>query len=134
MPDHGCQQTVIYENIGKRREDRRVVHEVILLKNLLYFLTCLAIAMATTTSLSADGDGESAREISRLLTQGEILPLASILEIVRPITGVHVLEVEVEHEDFGLVYEIYFLDPQGLRREIYVDARTGKILMQKLDD
>jgi len=54
--------------------------------------------------------------------------------MVRPVTGDTILEVEVEHEDFGIAYEIYFLDPQGRRREIYVDARTGEIMLQQLDD
>lgn len=40
----------------------------------------------------------------------------------------------MEHEDERLVYEVYFLDPGGRRREIYVDAVTGEVLMQKIDD
>lgn len=103
-----------------------------LLKNLRTILTCSVIALAITKPLGADDIDTS--DISRLVMQGEIMPLTRILEIVRPITGDRVLEVGMEHEDFGLVYEVYFLDPQGLRHEIYVDARTGEILMQKLDD
>lgn len=90
------------------------------------------MAMATSTLLRADETDPD--EVSRLQAEGAILPLAAIFEIIEPVTGSNIVEVEVEHEDFGFAYEIYFLDPQGRRREIYVDARTGEIMLQKLDD
>jgi uncharacterized membrane protein YkoI len=108
------------------------VPQVIRLKSLRYILTSFAILLALITPLWADETEPD--EVSRLLRQDEILPLATILELIRPVTGETILEVEVEHEDFGIAYEIYFLDPQGRRREIYVDARTGEIMLQKLDD
>lgn len=99
-------------------------------------LFCLLVssAVALTVPVLAFADKTNPDEISRMLGNGEILSLAKILEIVRPVTGTRILEVEMEHEDFGLIYEIYFLDPQGRRREIYVDARNGNILSQELDD
>jgi len=100
-------------------------------KNLLYILGLSALQLTVTGQVRADETEPG--EASRLLRQGEILPLTSILEMVRPVTGTHILEVEIEHEDFGLAYEIYFLDAEGRRREIYVDARTGEIMLQKLD-
>ncbi len=103
-----------------------------LLKNLLPILVCSALSLAATTSLRADETDPD--EASRLQTQGVILSLASILERIRPITGTNILEIEVEHANSGLAYEIYFLDLEGHRREIFVDARTGEILPQKLDD
>lgn len=102
------------------------------MKNQLFILSFLALLLPATEQVSADETEPD--EASRLLRQGEILPLSTILELVRPVTGTSILEVEVEHEDFGLTYEIYFLDQQGRRREIYVDARSGEILLQKLDD
>lgn len=98
-------------------------------------LVALLISFALTLPSSGSADDDDAmKRISRLLEAGEILPLTKILEIVEPVTGVNILEIEVEEEDFGLAYGIYFLDSEGRRREIYVDPRDGKILMQKLGD
>lgn len=108
------------------------MRQVTRLNRLRYILTSGAVLLATMTPIWTDETEPD--KVSRLLRQGEILPLAAILEMVRPVTGDTILEVEVEHEDFGIAYEIYFLDPQGRRREIYVDARTGEIMLQKLDD
>lgn len=102
------------------------------MKSLQTIVSSLLIAIAVPLAVSADD--MSSAEVSRLLKGGEIQPLVNILEIVRPITGTHVLEVVFENGVFGMAYEIYFLDTEGRRREIYVDARTGEILMQKLDN
>lgn len=102
------------------------------MKSLQIITVSLLLAIAAPLVVSADEiTGE---DVSRLLQNGEIQSLFSILEIVRPITGAHILEVVFEDGVFGMAYEIYFLDSEGRRREIYVDARTGEILMQKLDN
>ncbi len=87
-----------------------------------------------TGPLAVRADETGAGSANALLQEDQILSLSTILEIVRPITGDDILEVEVEHKASGLAYEIYFLDPQGHRRKIYVDARTGDLVPQKLDD
>ena len=97
-----------------------------------YILVSTVIALAISTPLRADETDPA--EVSRLQAEGAILPLTAIFEIIRPVTGLDILEVEVEHEDFGIAYEIYFLDPEGRRREIFVNARTGEIMLQKLGD
>jgi len=65
---------------------------------------------------------------------GNIMQLAQVLARVRPITGENVLTIEVDNATAGLAYSVFFLDPQGRRREIYVDAQTGDILLHKLDE
>ena len=79
-------------------------------------------------------DDDDARFATQALRDGKILSLSEILDRVHDVTGDNILEVEMEHEDERLVYEVYFLDPGGRRREIYVDAVTGEVLMQKIDD
>jgi uncharacterized membrane protein YkoI len=93
----------------------------------------LAICLGLPIAGIADDD-DDARFATQALREGKILSLSEILERVEGVIGNNILEVEMEHEDEGLVYEVYFLDPEGRRREIYVDAVTGKILMQKIDD
>lgn len=94
----------------------------------LTFAGCLAMPIASAA------DDDDARYATEQLQKGVILPLSEILERVRHVTGDTILEIEIEREDFGPVYEVYFLDPDGRRREIYVNAVSGEILMQKIDE
>ena len=79
----------------------------------------------------ADDDYIEAR---RLLDSGEILSLEVILKNVRQIFPGKVLEVELEKEDEQIVYEIEILGSNGVIKEIYIDAKTGKLLLTKEDD
>ena len=73
-------------------------------------------------------------EAKRLLDSGEILSLEIILKNVRQIFPGKVLEVELEKEDEQIVYEIEILDGNGVIKEIYIDAKTGKLLLTKEGD
>ncbi len=79
----------------------------------------------------ADDDYIEAR---RLLDSGEIQPLEVILKNVRQIFPGKVLEVELEKEDKQIVYEIEILGDDGVIKEVYIDAKTGKHLFTKEDD
>ena len=76
----------------------------------------------------ADDDYIEAR---RLLDSGEILPLEVILKNVRQSFPGKVLEVELEKEDQQIVYEIEILGNDGVINEIYINAKTGKLLFTK---
>ena len=95
----------------------------------LAFLATAAIAV----NASGDDD-EGASWATRLVREGKALPLTTILEKLRPETGPHVLEVELEEGHGGWVYEVYFLGKDGQRQEIYVNALTGEILPQQAED
>ena len=73
-------------------------------------------------------------EAKRLLDSGEILSLEVILKNVRQIYPGKVIEVELEKEDQQIVYEIEILGDDGVIKEIYIDAKTGKQLFLKEDD
>ena len=76
-----------------------------------------------------EGGEQSERDLLLDATRrGEILSLTEVLERVRPQIGGRIVEVEVETENGVLVYELYYLDARGRRREVYVDPRTGTIL------
>jgi uncharacterized membrane protein YkoI len=94
------------------------------------FLVAIMILNPLYVAL-ADDDSIEAR---RLLDTGEILPLEAILKNVRQIFPGKVLEVELEKEDGQIVYEIEILDGNGVIKEIYIDAKTGKLLLAKEDD
>ncbi len=75
----------------------------------------------------AHDDAWSARE------GGTILPLAKVLDMVRPKIDGEIIETEFENEHGRLVYEFKYVDRNGHVRELYADARTGVILMDKPD-
>ena len=79
----------------------------------------------------ADDDHIEAR---RLLDAGEILPLESILKNVRDRFPGKILEVKLEREDQEIVYEVEVLGDDGVVTEVYINARTGKVLSSKEDD
>lgn len=72
-------------------------------------------------------DAFSARE------DGTILPLAEVLAIIRPRIDGEIIETEFEYEGGRPVYEFKYVDRRGRVRELYVDARTGRILKDEPD-
>ncbi|MGB8815267.1 MAG: PepSY domain-containing protein [Paracoccaceae bacterium] len=88
----------------------------------------LAVAAAPLAAQADDSDPAAAYD---LLQDGQILSLATILDMVRPMTHGNVLEVEIENPDHDLAYEVFYLDPDGSRHVIYVSARTGQVLPGK---
>lgn len=99
---------------------------VILLRSLL--LTLLA---GQTMATLADDDHDEAR---RLRQAGDILPLDKILQELRPRYPGKVLEVELEHKAGQIIYEVEMLFEDGMVHELYIDAKTGKVLRNKVDD
>lgn len=79
----------------------------------------------------ADDDYIEAR---RLQNQGEILSLESILKNIRIKFPGKILEVELENEDGHIYYEIEILGKDGIVREIYINAKNGKLISVKEDD
>jgi len=99
------------------------------------------IALAPLQLAQADDDYIEAR---RLQVSGEILPLEAILKNIRltfpdkifsgKIFPGKILEVELEKENGKIVYEVEILGEDGVVREIYINAKTGKLISVKEDD
>lgn len=87
--------------------------------------------LVLTGTVCAD---DSYLEARRLAAEGKILPLETIQKEIRAVQPGEILEVELEHEDEGILYEIELLDDRGRVHEILVDAVTGRILRHKLED
>jgi len=75
--------------------------------------------------------GKDHIEASRLRNSGEILPLEVMLENVRQSYPGKILEVELKKEHDRLIYEVEILSEDGVVTEVYIDARTGKLLFAK---
>lgn len=95
------------------------------------FLAGAAICAATAGTAYAKrgrgrgGDHERAR---RALKEGEVRPLAEILEEIRRRFGGEVIEVELDEDDDRTVYELTILTHSGRLLEVVVDAATGAVL------
>lgn len=101
-----------------------------------FLLVLFALAILVAPGSADDGMHESRDRdgLSEARKRGEVLPLARILIMVRPVIGDRVVDVEFEREDGRPVYEIYYLDKAGRRHEVYVDARTGSVIRKHEDD
>jgi len=89
------------------------------------------MALCPLQLAQADDDYIEAR---RLNISGEILPLESILKKIRLTFPGKILEIELEKEHGQIAYEIEILGEDGVVREIYINAKTGKLLSVKEDD
>lgn len=88
----------------------------------------VAFAVVAGPVYASRSDHERAR---RALEAGEIMPLRSLLDAVETDYPGQVVEVELEHEDGELVYEIKVLQASGQRLKLILDARTGEVLRVK---
>ncbi len=93
--------------------------------------------MALPGSAWADDESnehENADEVYKGLQSGEILPLRDILIAVRKNVDGEVIETNFERRGGVPVYEIYILDKNGSRIELYVNAHTGAMIDSEEDD
>ena len=97
-------------------------------------MSILLIALMILSHLQVAMADDDYIEARHLLDSGEIQPLEVILKNVRQIFPGKVLEVELEKEDQTIVYEIEILGDDGVIKEIYINAKTGKLLFTKKDD
>lgn len=92
--------------------------------------TCLLV-LTPCIAVLADSDHMQAR---RLVETGSILPLEQVLKSVRGEWPGRILEVELERQRGGYIYEIEMLDAQGAVWELEVDAVTGRLLKTEQED
>ena len=96
--------------------------------------TFAAALLAMLATGLAHGDDVGPETAKRLLSEGRIKPLSEILDAVRGQVAGEMLEVELELEKTGYVYELKLLRPDGKVQEIEADAASGNILKIEDDD
>ena len=62
------------------------------------------------------------------------MPIELLLKTLEEKLKGEIVDIELDDKDGRLYYEIYYLDSEGRRIEIYVDAATGGILEDKAED
>ncbi|MCG8293789.1 MULTISPECIES: PepSY domain-containing protein [Pseudomonas] len=94
----------------------------------------LALALMAACSLAAARDLDQDEALA-LRQQGIILPLEQLLEAaLGRYPGARLLEAELEEKHERYEYEVELLTPEGVVREIKLDARTGALLKDEEDD
>ena len=97
---------------------------------IVYALLPTLIGLGSIQAVQANNDHQEAR---RLLESGDILPLESILKSIRQKFSGKIIEIELEHKDEHLVYEVEILGEDGVIREAYINAKTGQLIELKED-
>ena len=106
-------------------------------KTALQSALALGILTGGTIISYATGDYSSRyryqdEDVFQYLQSKEILPFEEVLKIARKhIKGV-IIETEFELEYGVPVYEIKYIDAKGRVLEIYINAKTGKILNEEV--
>ena len=102
------------------------------LRKALAACVCGACALAVLPVAARDKhDHDRARQA---VQAGQVLPLPTVLDhLQREVPG-QVLEVELEQERSGWIYEIKLLTPAGQLTKVKLDARTAQVLRIKSRD
>lgn len=95
---------------------------------LFSLLTACALGVAEFPSSVRADDDDDHEQARAALQQHKALPLAQILDRIRPKLSGRIVGIEFEQEDGRYFYEIKTLTPDGRIQEIYVDARTAQIV------
>lgn len=97
----------------------------------LFVLLAGAILLAPVAAIAKKDrkdHGDEAEIARRAVEKGEILPLAEILRRLEGKLDGRVIEVELEHDDGRLVYELKTVNDRGQIVEVEVDPATAEIL------
>lgn len=101
------------------------------LKRRVVLLALLSsIAISGLAWADDDDDHDRAR---RAVEEGDVLPLARILDILRGELGGELVDVEFEEKEGRFVYELKVVTPSGRLTEIDVDAANAKVLKREDD-
>ena len=99
--------------------------------SVIYALLATFLLLSPLRTALADDDHIEAR---RLLDAGKILPLEVILKNVRQEFPGKILDLKLENDDHQIMYEVELLDKDGVVKEVHVNAKTGKVLLNRKDD
>tara|TARA_R110000787_G_scaffold286413_1_gene404708 strand:- start:5686 stop:6006 length:321 start_codon:yes stop_codon:yes gene_type:complete len=98
-------------------------------------VACLSTLLLGIASHTGNADEINQDEVLQLRRFGQVAPFQQILQAVTaryPDLQVLEVELEVEHDEYR--YEIDILLSNGSVRELEIDATSGKILEDELED
>jgi len=80
------------------------------------------------------GDDISDAQVRQWVAAGKIMSFVDIYDVNRSQLQGRLLDLEIEQEDDGIVYEVEVLRADGEVREFHIDAVTGKVLKEERED
>lgn len=92
----------------------------------------LALLIVAPTTVRADDDDRNVLEQAQ--KSGKVMPLADILDKIKPQIDGRIAGIEFGMDHDAAIYEIYWIDRDGRRRETHVDGHTAKILGNERED
>ncbi len=98
-------------------------------------ITLLATLSLGVASVAGNANDISQDEALKLRRSGEVLPFQRILQAVfKRYPDATILEVELEEDDGEYYYELEILVDERVVRELDIDASSGKVLQDEVDD
>ena len=98
-------------------------------------IVCVFLAMAVgTTSFAVRADDDDLGLIRQWVDEGRILSLQDLLDMHRERFTGRLLDLEIERKGNVLIYEMEFLRPDGRVIEYKLDAQSGRLLEQEVED
>ena len=94
----------------------------------------LVLVVGTTSTLLQAGEDISQKEIRDLVKQGKLLSLESIMLLYPEKQYGKLLDLEAEREHGTVIYELEFLRPDVRINELEIDASSGLLLEQEIDN
>jgi uncharacterized membrane protein YkoI len=73
-------------------------------------------------------------EIRNLRRSGQLVSLESLIVQVRNDYPGEIIEIELDDEDDGYIYEVEIIGEDGSEPELKIDASTGEVLKADVDD
>lgn len=98
---------------------------------IIFAFLVMAVGMI---NLAHAGSDVSDKQVRAWVTEGKILPFEEIYSLNKSRLSGRLLDLEIEREDGRIVYEAELLDANGDVRELYIDAVTGEVVKEELDD
>lgn len=86
------------------------------------------------SGLTSAESTEKAPSVRQLVQEGKVIPLDQLLTTHRDRLQGRILDMEVERERGRVIYELEFIDAEGVVREAQIDAQTGEWIKDKVAD
>ncbi len=64
--------------------------------------------------------------------RGEVLPLPRILALADRYQAGEVIEIELKARNGTIFYDVHVLVPSGVVRELFIDARSGRLILNQI--
>lgn len=100
-----------------------------------FVLSCLLGLSLCAASFTGSADDIDQDDVLELRRSGKVLPLQRILEpVFERYPDMLILEVELEEDDGKYYYELEILVGEGMVRELEIDALSGEVVEDELED